>query len=391
MPCFPRSLRPRCRRLTAVALVLTAAGTSASLVVPTWQVSAQAQRSNAPGSVRQRGDQDARPAIAPGDRGATYRWLEGQAVRVTTRFADAVASAERTADGDLKTRLTDLAGNEVAALVVDRVGAVGAIVDIRVSGRDSLKADVAPGLTPTLAWVNRQAYSAWKDPLEKAQPLEWNDTLIRPRGAKRRNLDDSTIELRTEWPDNFAASAAPGRRRSLTAGDTPERQVLATRVQHHGVDVGRSTWYVKEQVFEWHLPGLTEGWLDAERLAPVGGWSFAPDLAWLNVQSYAFHRFHKQIQTDGFVAERPNGIFDAIAEIVSPTVFANEVGCDGLHWLDGSVFRPCCDTHDACYAKYGCSWHSWWQVWNSWSCEYCNGEVVFCFASIVRPYWDTVF
>src|SRR6476660_9111725 len=45
--------------------------------------------------------------LAPGDRGATFYWLEGSAARVTARFADAVAIAERGADGALRTRLLD--------------------------------------------------------------------------------------------------------------------------------------------------------------------------------------------------------------------------------------------------------------------------------------------
>jgi len=391
MPCLPSPLRLRGRRLTAAVLVLTTACATAALVIPSWRLSAQTRRPDAPAEVRLLSAQDARPAIAPGDRGATYYWLEEQAARVTTRFTDATATAERAAGSDLKTRLTDLAGNELAVLTLDRVGAANSVVDIRVAGRPLLRAEVKPGLRPTLAWANRQAYSAWKDPIESAEALEWDDTLIRTRGAKRRNLHDSTVELLTEWPDEFSARAAPGMQRSRATGPTPERKVLATQLKSHAVDVGSSTWYVNEQVFEWNLPGLTEGWVDSERLEPVGGWTFTPDLAWLNVQSYAFQRFHTQIQTDGFVAERRKGLLDYLADIVSPTVFANDVGCDGLHWLDGSVFRPCCDTHDACYAKNGCSWRSWWQVWKSWSCDYCNGAVFFCFATLTRPYWDHLY
>jgi len=65
--------------------------------------------------------------------------------------------------------------------------------------------------------------------------------------------------------------------------------------------------------------------------------------------------------------------------LVAP-VQANEPGCDGLHWLDGTVLRFCCDVHDRCYEKYGCSSRSWWQFWSSWTCDLCNAGAVFCFA-----------
>ena len=36
----------------------------------------------------------------------------------------------------------------------------------------------------------------------------------------------------------------------------------------------------------------------------VGGWTFTPDLAWANVQTYAFHYFHTLMSTQGFVVGR---------------------------------------------------------------------------------------
>src|SRR5262249_62268599 len=43
----------------------------------------------------------------PGEKGATYYALEGQTARVTMRFADAVAVAERTFEGDLTATVSD--------------------------------------------------------------------------------------------------------------------------------------------------------------------------------------------------------------------------------------------------------------------------------------------
>src|SRR5262245_15287123 len=53
------------------------------------------------------------PPVTDGDRGATYHTLERQALRVTTTFAKAVVEGERTADGQLRSRVLDMAGNEL--------------------------------------------------------------------------------------------------------------------------------------------------------------------------------------------------------------------------------------------------------------------------------------
>ena len=61
---------------------------------------------------------------------------------------------------------------------------------------------------------------------------------------------------------------------------------------------------------------------------------------------------------------------------------ADTAGCDGLHWLDGTIFRPCCDAHDICYAKSGCNqWSWWWPSFMSWNCSVCNSVAVYCFYS----------
>ena len=73
-----------------------------------------------------------------------------------------------------------------------------------------------------------------------------------------------------------------------------------------------------------------------------------------------------------------NGSLARVANFFFPKVQANEPGCDYLHWLDNSIVRPCCDIHDRCYAKYGCTAQTWWQWWSSWKCDFCNMSVVWC-------------
>ena len=59
-------------------------------------------------------------------------------------------------------------------------------------------------------------------------------------------------------------------------------------------------------------------------------------------------------------------------------------GCTGLHWLDGSIFRPCCDQHDLCFEKdcsNPCTKWSWLKVWDRWECTACNIQAVLCFVT----------
>ena len=143
-----------------------------------------------------------------------------------------------------------------------------------------------------------------------------------------------------------------------------------------------ANWFARDQVLMWDIPGVTSGSLTAAELTQFGGWPFAPDAEWLNLQTIAFYQFKTAIDKQGSVARReprastPSRVLDFF---VSP-VLANEAGCDDLHWLDGTVLRFCCDVHDLCYEKYGCESSSWWRWWSSWSCTACNYGAVRCFS-----------
>lgn len=358
-----------------------------------WRTEAQNQPERPANAVR-RLDAGARPAPANlSDRGATYHWLEETAVRATTRFADATVVTERISGGDLTTRVADVIGNEIATLTVDRLEASGDVIEFHTTGDSHVRASGRPGAHPTLEWANRQAYALWKDNAAGASvALEWQDDLIRARGARALDFDRDATEVRTEWPEGFAAAAvrSTGARKHPITGAPVHGTTLESQLTRDGAEVGRSRWYSEEHVYVWSVPGLTKGYLDADRLKEYGGWTFTPDLAWTNTQTYAFHYFHTLVATKGFVAEsrseNANGWIATLVSAVAPTLYANEPGCDGLHWLDGSVFRPCCDQHDRCYEKYSCSWKSWWQWWSSWRCDLCNATAAFCMASQFPPY-----
>jgi len=128
--------------------------------------------------------------------------------------------------------------------------------------------------------------------------------------------------------------------------------------------------------------------VSADHLQDYGGWPFGPDTTWLHLQTIALYQFKTTIDRNGFVAanrkdgDRPApNVVTRLVHFISPTLYANEPGCDDLHWLDGTILRFCCDVHDLCYEKDGCNQRSWWMIWSSWSCTFCNASVVRCFVT----------
>jgi hypothetical protein len=151
------------RRLFATFVGLVLLTGSAGSV---WRVRAQ----NAPATrrvpVQTLKDRMPPPSVTSGDRGVTYHSLEREAARVTTRFPDAVAIADRTVDGELSTRLTDLAGNDMVVFKVHRVDGESDSLEFTFAHRPDISARHTArraGLRPTLDWSNEQAYSLWKD------------------------------------------------------------------------------------------------------------------------------------------------------------------------------------------------------------------------------------
>jgi hypothetical protein len=375
-----------CVSAATIALVFGAAA---------WRAAAQRQVRPAADPVQLIAPTASLPAADPADRGATFYWLESQATRVTTTFADAVAVAERDGSGDLKTRLTDLAGNEVATLQIDRLGGDSDVLDFRRPGEGSIRAAGRRGLRPTLEWGNRQAYSLWKElPVASSPRLEWRERLMRPAGAAVRSPDREAKEVRTEWPNDVAAISvreARVRPHPIT-GVRTHATFFTTRLRKGGQQIGSLRWEEEEQLLTWSFPAMTEGYVNAERLAPVGGWTFTPDVEWGNVQGFAFYHFAALIASKGFVARKGAGWGTTMIAFFAPTVSANEPGCDGMHWLDRTILRYCCDVHDYCYSRNGCTWRSWWTIWTSWRCDACNLWAVYCFSTGGRaPYHDSAF
>jgi hypothetical protein len=315
-----------------------------------------------------------------GTEGRNLLFARSRRVPVTSTFTDAVAVNERTFDGDLHTTLRDASANEIGRLKFDRIDGAHDIVQYSPRFGTPLQVFNEPGVRPTLHGNARQAYSMWKDRVDSDQSLEWQAGLMRKTGGVRRDLERETAEVQTEWSNGLSAKTV---RRSVRPSDLiPGRalggQVLVTRLMREGV-AGVINWFPDRRVLVWNLPGLTKGFIASEHLKDYGNWPFTPDMEWLNIQIAAFHQFKTQIDRNGFVARSEPGWSGRVMQFFSPTLSANEPGCDGLHWLDGTVFRFCCDVHDLCYAKLGCSYRSWWRILDSWRCDFCNAWVVECF------------
>ena len=372
------------KRLFATLVLLALLGGSAGSV---WRVRAQ----NAPPSrqtpVQTFTDRIPPTSITSGDRGVTYHSLEREATRVTTRFPDAVAVADRTLDGQLSTRLTDLAGNDIVSLQVHHVDGESDSLEFSLADKPDMRARHAArrsGLRPTLDWSSEQAYSLWKDrdALDHSS-LEWQDTLMRPTGAQKRALQGAVLQTDTEWRGGFSGTVIQkiGTHISYVTGRRTAGVVFISSFRKDGVEVGSSQWWPQEQTLAWAFPGLTEGYVDASRLRQNGGWPMTPDMGWLNTQNLAFYQFHTSVKERGTVSARHAGWLDKIGAFIAPILHANEPGCDYLHWLDQSIFRPCCDSHDVCYSRQdpACGALSWWMWWSSWQCDQCNLFSVACF------------
>jgi hypothetical protein len=317
------------------------------------------------------------------DLGPTFQHLERKATRVRTRYQEATALVERGVDGDFRTRLHDAGGNELSQFAVTHDSLGGARLELSAGG-ERVTAPPRAELRPTLDWANLQAYALWKDHPDAGDQIEWQGRFVRGRGPKGASLDDAPIETETEFDGDIRVVTAKNARDVEVGPRMKRRPTFVSHVFASGVDVGTIRWYEREKVLAWDYPGLTKGFVNAERLQTNGAWPFKPTMAWANVQGLAFYEFHSKLKARGTVAERRPGLLQRIAQSIAPTVSANTAGCDGLHWLDSSIFRPCCDTHDRCYQRIGCSSVSWFwaPIWGStWSCNSCNASVTVCFAT----------
>ncbi|MEO8259845.1 MAG: hypothetical protein ABI868_21050 [Acidobacteriota bacterium] len=325
------------------------------------------------------------PDDNPGERGATYYALEAQTSRFTTRFHDGTtAVAERTADGDIETKLRDLGGNEINRFKVGH----DKLMYLRPSATP-VQAVPDSGVHATFDWSNRQSHRLFEDGVASGAGLEWRDGLMRHTSARGKDEEAAVVrEVETRWAHGLSARTARvrARRGDVFDGKPLQGDVLATILMRDGVEVGLANYLTYERVFVWTIPGMSEGSIGNDHLKQqFNGWPFTPDMVWMNLQTIALYHWKETITQKGFVARCDQPQPNPLVQFFVPTVSANEVGCDGLHWLDHTVMRYCCDSHDNCYERDGCAYKSWWMFWSSWRCDFCNILAIRCFQTGAIP------
>jgi hypothetical protein len=378
--------------------------------------------------------------------GSTFHGLEARARRVTTTFPDVVIDVRRGEDQAMEAILRNrTSGEEEGRLHVHATSR--RVQWRRGTGGDRVSEFALPDqATVGLDWAAFELYALHVDDRAAAGGgLEvtgdegaWDGHLRRSRRALGRGSSAGQLAARVEQVetefdglivraalDRHARPKSPGKRidYSRFTATIVDRQTGARR--------GFVRWFDTAQVLTWKIEGGSQGVILPERLP--GGWTFTPTMAWANVQAYQFAtQAASSLEPEepfaglaGAVLARPGAPapFLQIARAVAPLPSAalavsgavarsvvadtpaldgrwlrrwsfggrggavvNEPGCDNLHWLDGSVFRACCDQHDRCYETNGCSASSWWWPFSgNWSCERCNFQVVYCFCTLSNP------
>lgn len=280
---------------------------------------------------------------SPDNWGPTFYALEQQATRVSSHFVDGRATAERNGTR-IETRLSDGVGNETATLQADGSG------NVQMDGRKKTVRK-AP---QTLSDTNDLAYKMGTGKVTLAREIEVE-------------FSDGLTARTIRYPDGYQ-----------------------TALYRYNLSVGRMRYITKEKVLMFQFPGLTEGVLTSDSMKVIGGWRFTPTMAWMHVQALGFYQFHSKVKAEQQARLQPvwqmkpelNFFQKAWAKVV-PTAQADEPGCDTMHYLDGTALRPCCDQHDYCYAKQGCTAWSWfWPLAlgvGNWVCQGCNFGAFVCF------------
>ena len=136
------------------------------------------------------------------DMGGTFYFLESHARKVTTRFADGTAIAERSMDGNIKTKSTDSAGNELARLTVDQVSANDAEMLYESNGTRLFSAAVRPECD------RRSTGGAQAQALRDGHPaaVQW-----RGCSPARRASGQATWTMAAEVVTSSSRTSQPGR------------------------------------------------------------------------------------------------------------------------------------------------------------------------------------
>jgi hypothetical protein len=231
--------------------------------------------------------QQKQPAEATTDWGSTFYALEQKAGRVTTRFEDGYAVAERAMDGRITSKLFDRAGTASGTLHAELTGAME-LLDTAGTTRAIRRAGT---IIPTLSRANDEAYTLRRGKMNPVKEVE-----VEFEGG----LTAKTIR----YPDGYQ-----------------------TALYLYGTNVGRMRYITAEKTLVFKFPGLTEGVFTQDALKVIGGWRFTPTMEWMHVQALGFYQFRMAAKLRA--AAQPSWL-ERAWNVIVPPVAANEPGCDIL-------------------------------------------------------------
>ena len=318
----------------------------------------------------------ARASAQSADMGDTFHRLEQEATRVITWFADTYAVSERGPDRKLRTRLHDRKTLAVLATTeFDEVTTPGTAKISGEAGSEPIAIDQAAAPRRTSDWVNRQVRQFWIDGQARRAkgrsgrpglrqrprtvphgrcpsrppsapcphrggrggvgghrlPRRGGRRRKRPAPRTRRPIRRRARPSRPEWSPRAAArwASSAGTQRTCAHVGLPQRPPWSRR----GIQsAGRLQVHADDGLGQRAGPGVPAPERAAAGPGPAALPAVMPAAGDLSVDPLAPHG--------------PSG----------PEVTFQQDGCDGeadgctgLHFLDGTIFEPCCTRHDECY------------------------------------------
>lgn len=298
--------------------------------------------------------------------GTRYHLIDKEVESVTTGFKGIEVTTARLADGKLETLLRTNDGRAIGRPLVTQPEEVRLVASQKTAGAPSeIHVDLQP-----LDAVNADRYLAWKDRKLAARKLfgEMPKELIGSEGpVEMRSAGDDIMWVKSRTR-RFEAYSRFGGKGVIDGRELP---AFTSVVRENDEVLAVMAWFSGAQTLVFQTRANPEPRYFVGKNLPNGGWTFKPNMAWANIQLLSFAK-----SAESHATGTPAGRSGVIAH--------NSPGCDGLHWLDGTIFRQCCDIHDACYYREDpdCGVSSWW-FQGGWTCQQCNIDAIFCFAGLV--------
>ncbi len=225
-------------------------------------------------------------------------------------------------------------------------------------------------------------------PLVKTQ---WQGGLLRPVAveSEQRLANEFLGETGAStlvYDDMFASSEKTGSGfRTTLWKRSPGDHGLVTE-EPNGPPLGLLVWNstAERMSFSFGEQVSAGVWTDLDAsVLPGGHFPFEPSMAWAEIQiRQSWFQFLRATARAASQTKAAGSL---------PRTNLDTIGCDGLHFLDNSSLRPCCDQHDLCYMAgvthtgAACSYVSWfWPFCGqtpgcNWRCQQCNISAVVCF------------